>query len=72
MRVPHEQTYALRLRAGQAATLCGEIEHVISGERCRFHDGRELTALLLQLQSKFGRPAPDPASAPSGPSGSLP
>ena len=53
MHHPGEQVYALRLRADAAASpagLAGEIEHVLSGERRVFADGRQLIEQLQQLQ----------------------
>lgn len=39
--------YALRLAPGAATTgLQGEIEHVVTGERCRFQSSAELLAWL--------------------------
>lgn len=63
MHHPGEQVYALRLRADASASpvaLAGEIEHVLSGERRVFADGRQLIEQLQQLQGLL--PA-TPASA---------
>lgn len=49
------QLYALRLGPPDAQHgLQGEIEHVVSGARCRFHHGAELLAWLASSQPLQG------------------
>lgn len=64
-----ERLYALRLRpAAQAPGVQGEIEHVMSGDRCRFREAAELLA-WLQGRPEAGatkplQTAPDVVGAP--------
>ncbi len=50
-----EQTYALRLLGptGEASTLAGELEHVLSGDCVAFQSGAGLLAALVKMQAQI-------------------
>lgn len=59
MRHPCHLSFALRLEAGRPDHPCGELEHVLTGERQQFEGGEALLAALRQLLA-----LPTPQAAP--------